>query len=136
MRASSRRATTLAALFAILLLAPAALAGTERNPEITDPQDQQNAAVDIRSAWVQGEADGLRFTIKVARFDAAPRATLYGIGFTVEGGARHVAVIGFDEQARTHTIVARVGYGDEYPPWPATPTPSSASSSRPERPRP
>lgn len=90
------------------------MAGTEAQPEVSDRADQAAARVDILGAWVENEPDGVRFTVKVRGFERLSEEVAFGIGFTVGGDARRIALILLDEAGGTHTIVDRVGFGDRY----------------------
>lgn len=99
---------------AVLLSLPLASAGTESDPEVTDRADQGAASVDLLAAWVDNEPDGLRFTVKVRGFVGSPASHAWGIGFTVAGGERHVAVVATDTTGRIGSIVDRVGFGSRF----------------------
>lgn len=108
-----RRAAAL--LLALLLAAPAALAGSESSPEVSDPRDQSPPTVDLVAAWVENERDGVRVTWKLASVPEEPKGLLYALAYTIGGGSRRVAVVAFDSDGESHTIVERVGYGADYP---------------------
>ena len=100
------------ALLAVVM--PVAAGGTEGQPEVTDRADQTAARVDILAAWVENEPEGVRFTVKVRGFERLTEEVAFGIGFTVAGDTRRIALVLIDEAGGTHTIVDRVGFGDRY----------------------
>ncbi|HVL48884.1 MAG TPA: hypothetical protein VM889_10035 [Candidatus Thermoplasmatota archaeon] len=55
----------LAIALALTVSAPAVLAGTPQNPEITDPADTPSLDLDIRKVWVTNEASSVTFHIQV-----------------------------------------------------------------------
>lgn len=86
-------------------LAPASLAGSPQNPEITDPRgDVSNAAVDVVSTWITSDASNVYFHIVVAslannnplqstdtRYDYRVDFNVDGLGAVYADGQVHFA---------------------------------------------
>ena len=95
----------LAALLLALLAAPTALAGTEDQPEITDPRDQEWTPTDLLAAWFVAEKGGLRFHIQTMDGSMPERypGHVYWVSFTVAGRPVDAAVgFGHDGLMRGH----------------------------------
>lgn len=76
----------------VVLLVPSVSAGSEGEPEITDPRDQREAWKDILAVWFEDDPEGVKFTIKIASL-SAPRP---GVLYTVAWNSRETVAIGFD----------------------------------------
>jgi hypothetical protein len=81
----SRALPLLAAALLLLVAAPTAFAGTEDDPDVVDPADKQDPAADLRSAWLEHDARGIRFTVKVTSAGAQLRDHLYFVAFRARG---------------------------------------------------
>lgn len=75
---------------------PHARAGTEDQPEITDPRDQEWTPTDLLAAWFVAEEDGLRFHVQTMDGSMPERypGHVYWVGFEV-GGRPVSAAVGF-----------------------------------------
>lgn len=93
------RLRRLALLALVAMLLPLATAGSERRPDIRDPQgDGRDAATDILAAWLEPDDTGLRFTIQMARATRPSDYTdhIYWILFTLDETGRQVsAAVGY-----------------------------------------
>lgn len=85
----------------VLLLAPAAEAGDESDPEVDDARDLRDPSLDLLSAWFSADPKGVRFTIKLAGLEDDLADHLYFMSFTLHG-ARYLAVVGYDDQGDVH----------------------------------
>lgn len=85
-------------VLAALLLAPAAMAGSSRRPEIEDARDPTMApSLDVVKAWIEAQPDGLRFFVQTVA--GPPSDVVHWFGFHVEATGEEVA--------------AAVGYGND-----------------------
>lgn len=92
-----------AALLAATLLAlPLAAAGSESEPDVPGLEDLEDPQLDFLGAWLEPDADGVRFTIKVAALDDATADHYYALAFTYAGD-RYVAVVAVDRDGDART---------------------------------
>lgn len=80
----------------LLVLLPSASAGSEQDPEVVDPADQEWTPTDLLAAWFDVEESGVRFSIK-STDGSAPRQYpdhIYWVSFKVAGRAVG-ATVGF-----------------------------------------
>lgn len=95
---TSVRHRRLAALALVLLLLPAASAGSERRPDVVDDRgDARGESSDILAGWLEPEEDGLRFTMRVARSElpADYADHIFWLLFTLESGRQVSAIVGY-----------------------------------------
>jgi hypothetical protein len=88
-------------VLALLALFPAASAGTEDEPEITDPSDQAWTPTDLLAAWFEADDEGVRFHVKTLDGSMPERypGHVYWVSFRV-GGAPVDAAVGFGDDGR------------------------------------
>jgi hypothetical protein len=90
-----------ALVLALLALAPLASAGTEDEPEIVDPSDQEWTPTDLLAAWFTAEEGGVRFHVKTMDGSMPERypGHVYWVSFRVDATPVDAAV-GFGDDGR------------------------------------
>lgn len=108
----------------LLVLLPSASAGSERDPDLSDPVDISASNLDLVAAWFEGEARGLRFSIQTVDGSLPQRYPdcIYWVVFTIRStGQQAAAVVGFGDDGvfRGHLTTGRNsgGLDDPNTPW-------------------
>ena len=92
------------ALLALILLSPAALAGTEEDPDVPGIPDHSDKSLDFLAAWFESAPDGVVFTVKVASAEKIPVNKGYVVAFDLQG-VHVVAGVILDDKGKTHSYL-------------------------------
>lgn len=93
-----------APLMALLLFAPLALAGTEKDPDVPGIPDYSDKTLDFLAAWFESAPDGVVFTVKVTSAEKIPVNKGYIVAFDFQG-AHLVAGVVLDDKGKTHSYL-------------------------------